>query len=550
MAMIKAQTAQGFSQLPALRQLGLMIGLAASVAIGVAVVLWSQTPNYSLLYANLSEADTSAVMQALQQADIPYKIDDKSGALLVPAKNVHEARLKLAGSGLPKGNAVGLELLQKDQELGTSQFVEQARYQHALEIELARSISSLRNVASARVHLAIPKRSVFVREQQHPTASVVLDLYSGRQLEEGQIAAVVHLVASSIPDLDPDKVTVVDQSGRLLTQNVTDRQLALTSSQFDYTRRLEDSYIKRIEALLSPIVGAGRVRAQVVADVDFTRVEKTRESYNPDLPALRSEEVVEESNRSGAPSGVPGALSNQPPEAGTTNPAQATAGKGKGQNTDAQATEPTEAAGSSSRRSTRNYELDKTISHTRTGGGRVQRLSVAVVLDDRQVVQDDGSVVRTPLTDKEIEQITALVKDAVGFDVTRGDTVNVINQAFQQAPAAEPLPEPKFWEQPWVMDLGKQLLGGLGVLLLVFGVLRPVLKSLAEKGAKAPVRMMAVEGGGEVGEDQLSLSGGAQTPRLPPGGQYEQQLTMAKGMANQDPGRVAQVVKNWVASDG
>ncbi len=548
MAMIKAQTAQGFSQLPALRQLGLMIGLAASVAIGVAVVLWSQTPNYSLLYANLSEADTSAVMQALQQADIPYKIDDKSGALLVPAKNVHEARLKLAGSGLPKGNAVGLELLQKDQELGTSQFVEQARYQHALEIELARSISSLRNVSSARVHLAIPKRSVFVREQQHPTASVVLDLYSGRQLKEGQIAAVVHLVASSIPDLDPDKVTVVDQSGRLLTQSVNDRQLALTSSQFDYTRRLEDSYIKRIEALLSPIVGAGRVRAQVVADVDFTRVEKTRESYNPDLPALRSEEVVEESNRSGAPSGVPGALSNQPPEAGTTNPAQAA--QGKGQKQTGQATESTEVAGSTSRRSTRNFELDKTISHTRTGGGRVQRLSVAVVLDDRQVVQDDGSVVRTPLTDKEIEQITALVKDAVGFDITRGDTVNVINQAFQQAPAAEPLPEPKLWEQPWVMDLGKQLLGGLGVLLLVFGVLRPVLKSLAEKGAKAPVRMMAVEGGGEVGEDQLSLSGGAQPPRLPAGGQYEQQLTMAKGMANQDPGRVAQVVKNWVANDG
>lgn len=543
MALIKAQTAQGFSQLPALRQLGLMIGLAASVAIGVAVVLWSQTPNYSLLYGSLSEKDASSVMEALQQADIPYKLDEKSGALLVPSKHVHEARLKLAASGLPKGNAVGLELLQKEQQLGTSQFVEQARYQHALEIELARSISSLRNVSNARVHLAIPKRSVFVREQQHPTASVVLDLYSGRQLEEGQIAAVVHLVASSIPDLEPDKVTVVDQTGRLLTQNVRDRQLALTSSQFDYTRRLEDTYIKRIEALLSPIVGDGRVRAQVVADVDFTRVEKTRESYNPDLPALRSEEVVEESNRAGAPSGVPGALSNQPPEAGTTNPnPQAQAQPGPG-------TDSAEPMGSSSRRSTRNYELDKTISHTRSGGGRIQRLSVAVVLDDRQVLQDDGSVARTPLTDKEIEQITALVKDAVGFDVTRGDTVNVINQAFQQPQAPEPLPDPALWEQPWIMDLGKQLLGGLAVLLLVFGVLRPVLKSLAEKGVQPPMRMMAVEGG-EVGEDQLSLSGGAQQPRLPQVGQYEQQLTAAKGMASQDPGRVAQVVKNWVANDG
>lgn len=547
MAMIKAETAQGFSQLPALRQLGLMIGLAASVAIGVAVVLWSQTPNYSLLYGSLSEKDASAVMEALQQSDIPYKIDDKSGALLVPAKSVHEARLKLASSGLPKGNAVGLEVLQKEQELGTSQFVEQARYQHALEIELARSISSLRSVSSARVHLAIPKRSVFVREQQHPTASVVLDLYSGRQLEEGQIAAIVHLVASSISNLDPGKVTVVDQTGRLLTQNAGDRQLALTSSQFDYTRRLENNYIQRIEGLLSPIVGNGKVRAQVVADIDFTRMERTRESYNPDLPALRAEEVVEESNRSGAPSGVPGALSNQPPEAGTTDvegagdpAAQAGAAVANGE----------QSAGSSSRRSTRNYELDKTISHTRSSGGRIQRLSVAVVLDDRQVVQDDGTIARTPLTDKEIEQITALVKDAVGFDLTRGDTVNVINQAFQQPQAPEPLPEPALWEQPWVMDLGKQALGGLAVLLLVFGVLRPVLKSLAEKGVKTPMRAFAVEGGGEVGEDQLSITGGGQQPRLPQANQYEQQLNTAKSMANQDPGRVAQVVKNWVASDG
>lgn len=539
MALIKAESAQGFAQLPALRQIGLMVGLAASVAIGVAVVLWSQTPSYSLLYGSLSDKDATEVMEALQQNDIPYKLDERTGALMVPAKHVHDARLKLAAQGLPKGTAVGLELLQKEQELGTSQFVEHARYQHALEVELARSIASLRNVANARVHLAIPKRSVFVRQQQQPSASVVLDLYPGRFLEEEQVAAVVHLVAASIPSLSPERVTVVDQNGRLLTRQLGDRELALTASQFDYTRRVEETYIKRIEDLLAPIVGEGRVRAQVKAQIDFTRVERTEESYDPEPQALRSEQVFEEtSSGPRTPAGIPGALTNQPPEAGTVDPQAQAAGEGR---------QPA-AGGNSTRRATRNYELDKTISYTRTAGGQVQRLSVAVLIDDRQVRTDAGTVQRTPLTDEEVQQITSLVKDAIGFDEARGDTVNVINQSFQQPAIPEPLPEPPLWEQPWLQDLGKQLLGGLAVLVLVFGVLRPVLKSLAEKGAQMPRQAALVDG--EAGEDQLSLGQGRSRPQLPATAQYEDKLSMAKTMAAQDPGRVAQVVKNWVASDG
>lgn len=538
MALVKAETAQGFSRLPALRQLGLMIGLAASVAIGVAVVLWSQEPTYSLLYGELSKKDSSEVLDALQQAQIPYKVEAGSGMVMVPADKVHEARMKLAGQGLPNSSSVGFELLQKEQELGTSQFMEKARYQHALEVELARSISSLRNVKSTRVHLAVPERSVFVRKQKPPSASVVVDLYSGRNLEQRQVGSIVHMVASSVPNLNPEKVTLVDQDGNLLSKSLGDADMAMTSSQFEFTRKLEQSYRERIEDLLSPVVGQGRVRAQVVADLNFTKTESTRESYDPDSRVLRSEQISEEQSASSkGPEGVPGAASNRP---------------GGAQDT-VQGAEK-QALDSKSTQATRNYELDKTVSHTRTSGGKINKLSVAVVVDDRQTVNDEGEAVRTPLTDKELSEMTKLVKDAVGFDSARGDTVSVINSAFQRPDAPEPLPEPPLWEQPWVQDLVKQALGAVAVLLLVFGVLRPVLRSLAEKGAQVPVAAGAAQTGQNVGEDQLTLSQGDQQGQLPGPGQqnsqYDNQLNTAKNLATQDPARVAQVVKNWVAADG
>lgn len=535
MADAQREAAYGFAGLPAIRQIGLMIGLSASIALGFAVVMWAKTPAYSLLYGNLAGADSSQVLEALQQANIPYQVDESSGAVLVPSSDVHQARLKLAGLGLPKGSGIGFELFDKEQELGTSQFIEQARYQHALEIELARSIATMQNVRNVRVHLAIPKRSVFVRKKEKPTASIVLDLFSGRNIGDGQVAAIVHLVAAGIPGMAPGQVTVVDQHGTLLTKGMQDEQMAMSSNQFDYTRRLEKAYNNRIEDILTPIVGPGRVRAEVVADLDFTMTEKTQESYNPDLPALRSEQLIEEKDTgpaSGA-SGVPGALSNQP--------------GGEGLSGDLGFQQGGATVGKDKRRTTRNYELDKTISHIRTPTGSIRKLSVAVLVDDIQTVDDLGEVTRTPLSNEDITRYTALVKEAVGFDARRGDSINVINATFNTPPAPEPLPEPAIWEVPWVQNLLKQVLGGVVVLLIVFGVLRPVLRSLAEKGAARPM----ISSGQGVADDQLALSGGqpsamlSNTPRS-----VDEQIQMAKNLAVQDPGRVAQVVKNWVETDG
>ena len=547
MALIKAETAQGFSALPALRQLGLMIGLAASVALGVAVVLWSQKPSYSLLYGNLTEQDSAQVLEALQKSGIPYKVDDGSGAVMVPSGKVHEARLKLASEGLPKGQGIGYELLDKEQEMGASQFIEQARYQRALEVELARSIGTMRDVKAVRVHLAIPKRTVFIRKRDKASASVVLELYPGRTLGDQQVAAIVHLVASSIPSLSPERVTVVDQNGTLLSNGMNDRTMAMTSNQFNYTRKLEETYRQRIEELITPIVGPGRVRAQVVASLDFTHTEKTLEQYNPDLPALRSEQVIEE-NRANANTnaqGVPGALSNQPP---AEQNAAAPAGEAEAQGTS--------SARQTSKQAIRNYELDKTISHIVSPGARLQRLSVAVLVDDLRKVNDNGEVTRTPLKPEEIQRITTLVKDAVGFDARRGDTVNVINAAFHVPEQPEPLPEPPIWEQPWVWDVGKQALGALFILIMVFGVLKPILRSLAEKG-EAMQQQMATAGGppgtlppGE-GEAQAALPGApAQENLPPPENQVDKHLEVAKEMVKEDPARVAQVVRGWVGNDG
>ena len=540
MALVSTQTAQGFGGLPAVRQIGLMIGLAASVALGVAVALWSQTPTYSLLYGNLSQRDAASVTEALQKSAIPFKIDETTGAVMVASTQLQNARLKLAADGLPKGGSSGFEMLGEDQGFGTSQFVEAARYQHALEGELAQTISGIRNVESARVHLAIPKRSVFLRKQEEPTASIVVNLYGGRSLDEGQVSSIVHLVSSSVPHLNSSQVTVVDQQGNLLTTGGAASEVGMTSTQFAYTRKVESSYVKRVENMLSPLIGTGKVRAQVAAELDFTRTEKTLESFNPDLPALRSEQTSEDQSSSNASGvGIPGTLSNQPPAGGTTN-AAGTPGAS------------TDSSGNSSKRSTRNYELDKTISHTRLATGEIRRLSVAVVLDDKQTLDDKGVATRTPWAPEDIAKFTTLVKESVGFNAQRGDSVQVINAAFQPIPEVEPLPEQPIWEKPWVWDVAKQAAGAIGVLILIFGVLKPTLRSLTEKGV-AHAGALAAAGGGEagMGEDQLTLGAPRAQAGLPaPQQQYEHQIAAAKGMIQQDPKRVAQVVKNWVNEDG
>lgn len=538
MALVKTENlaaqARGFGSLPVLRQIGLMIGLAASVALGVAVVLWSKTPDYSLLYGRLSDAEAAQVAESLEKEGIAYRIESGSGIITVPASKVHEARLKLAKQGLPRSDGSGFELLEKSDSFGTSRFIEQARYHRAIEGELARTISKLQTVESARVHLSIPKQSVFVREKGKTRASVVLKLFSSARLDEERLAGIVHLVAASVPGLEADQVTVVDQKGRLLTNSSSLSEIALSSNQLAYARRLEEAYAKRIRDILVPVLGEDGVRAQVVAELDFTTVESTTESFQPDSKVVRSEETFEEKTTASGVTGVPGALSNQPPRGGTTEVVEDGA--------------ETVSPLNSTSRATRNYEMDRSISHTRTAPGSLQRLSAAVVVDYREQADEKGDLVRVPLGEEEMARITALVKDAIGFDEERNDSVNVTNISFKAAEEMEPLPGTPVWQEPWIWDIAKQALGVLMVVFLVFGVLRPVLRSLATR----PPQMAALPGGqgaeGEqlaLAEDQLTL-GNQQPPAL----SQEQQFGMARNMIETDPQRAAQVVKTWMAADG
>lgn len=529
-----AAQARGFNALPVMRQIGLMLGLAASVALGFYVVLWARTPEYSMLYGSMSDMEMAEVAAALDTAAIPYQLERGSGGITVPAESVHEARLKLASRGLPRGSGTGFELLDEKQGFGTSQFMEQARFNRAIEGELARTIATLQSVESARVHLAIPKRSVFLRDKDKPRASVVLKLFSGARLNEERLAGIVHMVASSVPGLAADSVTVVDQAGRLLTASDDVGVMAGTARQLSFTRKIENDYIKRIEDILIPIVGEQGVRAQVAAEVDFTMVESTTESFQPDSQVVRSEETSEESTRGIGVAGVPGALTNQPPRGGITTP---------GVEEEAQATPL-----NSSRRATRNFEVDRNISHTRTVPGTVKQLSVAVLVDYRTQANETGATERLPLTEDELQRVTDLVKEAVGFNEAREDSIKVTNIPFRVVDeVSEAMPPVPIWEQPWFAGVVKQALGGILVLFMVFGVLKPVLRSLAVKPAVAPGALPGGQGAPQqlAGEDRLSLS-----TQAAPGMTPEQQFGMARSMIDNDPRRGAHVVKDWVSSDG
>jgi flagellar M-ring protein FliF len=530
---------QGLSNLPALRQVGLLLGLAASVALGVGVVLWSQQPNYSLLYATMSANDAGHVFDALDKFAIPYQIERGSGAIMVPSAQVHEIRLKLATLGLPKSDVTGLEFLDKDQALGTSRMMETARYNRALAGELSRSIATLESVESARVHLALPKQSVFIRTRNKPSASVLVNLYSGRELDETRVAGIVHLVASSVPGLEADQVTVVDQKGRLLTEGDGSGELARRNARLKYNQQVEETYVKRVTDILTPIVGTNGVRTQVTADIDFTSVEETTETFEPDAQAIRSEQLDERQTAGSEPVGVPGALTNQPPPAGTTVEGLA-AGESLNPLT-------------KTKRATRNYELDRTLAHSRNVPGSVQRLSVAVVVDYRQRINGAGEIERIPLRPEEMDYITTLVKEAVGFDAQRGDSVNVINASFVDENAFEPLPDPPVWEQPWLFDVLKQLLGVVLVMVLIFAVLRPVMRGLVRDSKEADTKQLSTDGDDEKRldqEDKLSLThqnqGSAAEPEV---NEYQNALDRAASVVKDDPKLVSQVVKGWLTEE-
>ena len=563
------------AEMTMLRQVGLMVGLAASVAIGFAVVLWSQQPDYRPLYGSLAGMDAKQVTETLAAADIAYTVEPNSGALLVKADDVARARLKLAAAGVtPTDSNIGFEILDKDQGLGTSQFMEATRYRRGLEGELARTISSLNNVKAARVHLAIPKSSVFVRDERKPSASVLVELYAGRSLEPGQVLAIINLVATSVPELSKSQITVVDQKGNLLSDQAENSELTMAGKQFDYSRRMESLLTQRVHNILQPVLGNDRYKAEVSADVDFSAVESTSEQFNPDQPALRSEQSTnEQRTASNGPQGVPGALSNQPPgpatapqqtgqaagAAGMVQPGQPLLDANGQQIMDPATGQPMLAPYPADKRtqSTRNFELDRSISHTKQQQGKVNRLSVAVVIDDKVNVNPaNGEITQVPWTSDQLARFTRLVQDAVGFDASRGDSVSVINVPFSTE-RAEVIADIPFYSQPWFWDVLKQALGVLFILVLVFGVLRPVLNNLTGNGRNKQVAgigsdaELAGMGGldGELANDRVSL-GGPKSILLPsPSEGYDAQLNAIKSLVAEDPGRVAQVVKEWINAD-
>jgi flagellar M-ring protein FliF len=517
----------------------------------VGLWIWGQTPDYRVLYSNLSDRDGGAIIESLQQQNIPYKFAEGGGALLVPANLVHEVRLRLASQGLPKGGTVGFELMET-QKFGTSQFLEQVNYQRALEGELARSMQTLDAVENARVHLAIPKPSVFVKEQQKPSASVILALHPGRTLDPGQVNGIVHLISSSIPNMSAQNVTILDQNGNMLSSVRDPNDQSMDATQLKYVREIEQDYIKRIEAILIPIAGQQNVKAQVTANIDFSQVEQTAETYKPnqkpDTATVRSSQTKEALNGINSTGGVPGALTNQPPVPATApivKPINAPNGA---------STAAASGASSTLKEATTNYEVDRTIQHTKLPVGNIRRLSVAVVMNNRNTVDKTGKPSSKPYTEAEKAQIIALVKDAMGFDPKRGDTLNLLNSAFNNE--QETLPEVPFWKDTENIDLAKEGLKYLlivgTVLFLLFGVIRPGFKNVTAKAeAEAEAAAAAVKAEADAAKAEAEA-----VPHTPEEieaeeaeNSFDKNLQLTKQLAKDDPKIIALVVKEWVNND-
>lgn len=531
----------GLTQAPLQQKIGYLITLAALIAVLGGMWMWSKAPDFRVLYANLSDRDGGAVVAALSQMNVPYRFSEVGGAIMVPGHQLHEVRMKLAAQDLPRASGDGFRAID-NQKFGTSQFVEQINYQRALEAELARSIQTLSGVQSARVHLAINRPSVFVRDAQKPSASVVLQLTAGRSLEAGQVNAIVNLVSNSVPDMPPRNVTVVDQSGTLLSAQGLHAS-GLDPAQLKYKREIEADFVRNIEKIISPFVGDGNVRAQVTAEMDFSKIERVDKKYdpntNPEHAALRSQSTSEsvQGASAGTIAGVPGAASNQPPQSAAA-PITAPAGAQPAATQGTQA--PSAQSGASQRKdSTINYEVGEAISHTVHQVGVVKRLSMAVVVNHRPVAAEDGTTTAKPLGDEEKNQIAALIKNVVGFNAERGDTLNLVNVPFSQAAPRE-VEETPVWKSPELLtsakEIGRNLLIAGIALYLVLGVLRPMLRSFASPPAPpqlaSPPELPA-----------LSALHQAQAT-------YEANLNAAKQIARQDPRLVANVVRGWVANDG
>jgi flagellar M-ring protein FliF len=530
----------GFNKLSIVRQGAILGGFALAIALTISIFVWSQEPNYKPLINRLQDYNAQEIIEVLQREGFEFEIDPSSQVLMVRADELHDARLKLAAASLIDDKTVGLELLDNESNLGTSHFIETARYRRGLEGELARTIASVQAIRNARVHLAIPKQSVFVRDHRKPRASVFLELYAGASLHKDQVEAIVNLVSSSISEMDKGAVSVVDQKGNLLSKIESDGQELLATKQLQYTERVEDSISSRVNSILKPVLGVENYKAEVSADIDFTVVEQSEEIYNPDLIAVRSEQLISEQTVSGAEGGIPGALSNQPP-GGAEAPEQVDPVTG----------EPIVPLDKRSE-TTRNYEVDRTISYKQQQVGKINRLTVAVVINDKESVNaESGDIQFVPWAEADLDRLEILVKDAVGFNAARGDSVNVINSPFMGKNEIE-LGSPEFWTQPWFWEIMKQVLAGLFLLVLIFGVIRPTIHSIANKG-KTDDDMLGLDelsdAEDEFDEDRVTLSG-ADDFLLPGASEsFERQLDALKGLIAEDPARVAQVVIAWINSE-
>jgi len=529
----------------------LIIAVAILAVVVAGLVMWSRQPDYRVLFSNLSDRDGGAIVAALQQGNIPYKIAESGGAILVPSDAVHETRLRLASQGLPKNGSVGFELMD-NQKFGISQFAEQVNYQRALEGELEKTIASISSVREARVHLAIPKPTVFVREKELPTASVMLNLYPGRALDEGQTLAIQHMVSSSVPDMPVKNVTIVDQDGNLLTQQSVSN--GLDASQLKYVQQIERNTQGRIDAILAPLFGAGNAHSQVSADIDFSKLEQTAESYgpnaNPQNTAIRSQQSSESKDGGGASvGGVPGALSNQPPAAASAPIDAAASGA------DAKA-----APVNIRKDTTTNYEVDRTVRHYEQPMGGIKRLSVAVVVNYQKQVDAKGIATMQPLSADKLAQVQQLVKDAMGYDEKRGDSVNVVNSTFLVDSTV--IPDVPWWRTPDMIARAIQLAKYLGIgavaLFLYFSMVKPAMRRAFPPPPSSPPAALGAP-------DDLSLLDGPSMPKSleedekdaevsllgheSNKAKFERNLDYARMVARQDPRIVATVVKNWVSDE-
>ena len=553
---------QAFARLNNQQKILLMVAIAALIALLVGASTWLKQSDYRILFSNISERDGGSIIAALEQMNVPYRFNEGGSAILIPGTRVHEVRLRLATQGLPKGGGVGFELME-NQKFGISQFAEQVNYQRGLEGELARTIQSIGAVQGARVHLAIPKPTVFLREELKPSASVMVSLYPGRSLDPMQIVGIQNLVAASVPNLAVAGVTVIDQSGAMISQLKSRlMEAGLDPTQIKYVQEIEANTIKRVEDILLPILGKGNARVQIAADIDFSQSEQTAETHRPNTTppdvSIRSQQTSETASTSPSALGVPGALSNQPPVPPTA-PITQPAVPGAAPGASGQASQPPvpgqiNAAGvqapisnvgqplSTRKDSTINYEVDKTIRHTRQSIGAIKRLSAAVVINHRK----DAKGVMKPLAEAEIKQIDSLVKEAMGFNQERGDTVSVANAAFTPVERSEV--EIPLWKDPENIDLLRELLKYAAIALiaayLIFKVIRPLLQTMLPPPPPPAPLEVAKGQHVDIVDDEEESAPMSESQAL------DMRIEELRVMAQQDPLAVANIIKEWMGANG